>query len=90
MIPGSGCSTSRLAKAAGAEVAVEQRKEKWHAAVVRSAFSSQNTQNSTFADQFFEVHGKMKNGTPLGREAHFSSQNVQSISAPDQFLEFRI
>ena len=33
MIRGSGCSKSRLAKAAGAEVAVQQRNEKLHAAV---------------------------------------------------------
>ena len=33
MVCGSGCSKSRLAKAAGAEVAAQQRNEKWHAAV---------------------------------------------------------
>ena len=42
MIRGSGCSKSRLAKAVGAEVAVEHRNEKWHAAAARSTFSSQN------------------------------------------------
>ena len=36
----------RLPKAAGAEVAVQPRNEKWHAAVARSAFVSQNAQNT--------------------------------------------
>ena len=40
MIRGSGNSTSRLAKAAGAEVAVQSINEEWHAAVARSTFSS--------------------------------------------------
>ena len=40
MIHGSGRSKSRLAKAAGAEVAVQRRNEKLHAAVARSTFSS--------------------------------------------------
>ena len=35
----SAGSKSNLAKAAGAEVAVERRHEKWHAAVARSTFS---------------------------------------------------
>ena len=50
----------RLGKAAGAEVAVQQRNEKWHATVARSAFASQNAQNTTFADQFLKCRcGKM-------------------------------
>ena len=52
MIRGSCCSQSRLAKAAGAEVAVQQRNEKWHAAVARSTFWSENAQNTTIAEQF--------------------------------------
>ena len=42
MICVSAGSKSNLAKAAGAEVAVEGRHEKLHAAVARSTFSSQN------------------------------------------------
>ena len=38
MICGSAGSKSRLAKAAGAEVAAQSRQEKWHAAVARSTF----------------------------------------------------
>ena len=58
----------RLAKTVGAEVAVQQRKEKWHAAVARSAFSSQNAQHLRFG-AIFEVPIS-KNGTRLWREAH--------------------
>ena len=60
MIRGSGCSKSRLAKAAGAEVAVQQRNEKWHAAVARSTFASQNIQNTSARDEFWMLRsGKM-------------------------------
>jgi len=53
MIRGSGCSKSSLAKAVGAEVAVQQTDEKWHAAVARSTFASQNAQNTAGSDQFW-------------------------------------
>ena len=53
MICGSWCSKSSLAKAAGAEVAVQQTDEKWHAAVARSSFASQNAQNTTRSDKFW-------------------------------------
>ena len=52
MILGSWCSKSSLAKAAGAEVAVPQTDEKWHATVARSKFSRQNAQNTTISEQF--------------------------------------
>ena len=42
MICVSAGSKSNLGKAAGAEVAVEGRHEKLHAAVARGTFSSQN------------------------------------------------
>ena len=54
MIRGSCCSKSSLAKAAGAEVAVEQRNEKWHAAVARSTFSSQNAKKLTVSEPFLK------------------------------------
>jgi len=46
MICGSGGLKSRLAKAAGAELAGQMRDEKLHAVVARSAFLSQNVQNA--------------------------------------------
>ena len=54
MIRGSGCSKTRLAKAAGAEVAAQQRNEKWQAAVARSTFSSQNAQKYPGSDRFLK------------------------------------
>ena len=42
-------------KRAGAEVAVPQRNGKWHAAVARSAFSSQNVRNTACSDHFLKV-----------------------------------
>ena len=55
MIRGSGCSKSRLAKAVGAEVAVEHRNEKWHAAVARSTFVSQNVEKFRVARAFWKI-----------------------------------
>ena len=43
--------------------------QKWHAAVARSTFASQNSQNTTFAEPFLEV-AMLKNCMPLWREAH--------------------
>ena len=60
MIRGSWCSKSSLAKAAGAEVAVQQTGEKWHAAVARSTFVSQNAQNTPVSEPFLNLRsGKM-------------------------------
>ena len=51
---------NRLAKAAGAEVAVQQTDEKWHAAVARSTCASQNAQNTGISRQFWKFwSGKM-------------------------------
>ena len=44
--------------------------EKLHAAVAKSTFSSQNVQNTSVSDRFFEVL-MSKNCTPLWRKAHF-------------------
>ena len=52
MISGSAGSKSRLAKAAGAEPPGQIRNEKLHATVARSAFSSQNVQNTPCSDHF--------------------------------------
>ena len=53
MIWGSGGSKSRLAKAAGAELAGQMRDEKLHAVVARSTFPSQNVQNTTCSRNFW-------------------------------------
>ena len=86
MIWGSGGSTSRLAKAAGAEPAGQMRDEKLHAVVARSTFPSQNLQNtsaSTFGSCDVEkVHAALTRST-------FPSQNVQNASASDHFWKLR-
>ena len=49
---GPGGSTSRLAKAAGAEPAGQMKDEKLHAIVARSTFASQNVQNTSASERF--------------------------------------
>ena len=70
MIRASAGWKRRLAKAAGAEVAVQRGNEKWHAVVARSTFASQNAKKTVSLGALFEV-ALLKNGTPLWREAHF-------------------
>ena len=55
MICGSGGSTSRLAKAEGAEPAGQMRDEKLHAVVTRSTFRSRNVQSTPFSDHFWKL-----------------------------------
>ena len=55
MFCGSGGSKSRLAKAAGAEVAAQMRVEKLHAIVARSTFRSKKCQNTTGSDDFWKL-----------------------------------
>ena len=68
MIRVSGQSKSRPVKAAGAEVRAQQRKQKLHGAVAKRAFGSQNVQNTSCPEHFFEVQ-MSKNCTPLWRNA---------------------
>ena len=51
----SAGSKSNLAKAAGAEVALQRTQEKLHAAVARSTFSSQNAKKLSGADHFLKL-----------------------------------
>ena len=50
----SAGSKSRLAKAAGAEAAAQGRQEKWHAAVARSTFASQNAKKTDIPEHFWK------------------------------------
>ena len=54
-ICGSGGSTSRLAKAAGAEPAGQMRDEKLHAVAARSTFRSQNVKSTRCSDRFWKL-----------------------------------
>ena len=65
MICGSGGSTSRLAKAAGAEPAGQMRDEKLHAVVARSTFRSQHAQNAPGPDHFWKLQCR-KSGRRCG------------------------
>ena len=55
VICGSRGSKSRLAKAAGAELAGQMRDEQLHAVVARSTFPSQNVQNTSASDYFWKL-----------------------------------
>ena len=50
-----GGSTSRLAKAAGAEPAGQRRDEKLHAVVARSTFPSEKVQNTWVLERFWKL-----------------------------------
>ena len=78
MMFGSGGSTSRLAKAAGAEPAGQMRDEKLHAVVARSTFPRQNAQTHTRSGPLLEVE-MSKKCTPLWHEAHLP---VKKVKAP--------
>jgi len=64
------------------------RLEKWHAAVARSAFSSQNAQAPHSRRPIFQVP-IWKNGTPLWHEAHFQVKMHKHHIPGDQFFKFR-
>ena len=66
----SGGSTSRLARAAGADPAGQMRDEKLHAVVARSTFGSQNVQKHHMFGPLLDVE-MSKKCRPLWREAHF-------------------
>ena len=69
-----------LAKAAGAEVAVEQRNAKWHTAVARSTFSSQNVQNPSASEPFLKLRSG-KTARCCGAKHIFKSKCTKNLSA---------
>ena len=87
MICVSGGSTSRLAKAAGAEPAGQMRDEKLHAVVARSTFRSQNVQNTPCKDHFWKF--RRRKAHAVVARSTFPSQNVQSTPCTDHFWRFR-
>ena len=66
---GPWCSKSRLAKAAGAEVAVPRTGEKWHAAVAKKHICKSKCTKHHIPGAILEV-AMFKNCTPLWRKAH--------------------
>ena len=65
MIRVSGQSKSRPVKAAGAEVGVDSRHQKLHAAVAKRAFGSENAQKLTAPEHFLKF-GCRKNARHCG------------------------
>ena len=87
MICGWAGPKGNLGKAAGAEVAVERRHEKSHAAVARSTFSikmclSLHVRTTFGSSDVEKLHAAVARST-------FSSQNVQNTSWADHFLKLR-
>ena len=83
----SAGSKSNLAKAAGAEVAVQRRHEKLHAAVARSTFSikmrlSLQVRTTFWSCDVEKLHAAVARST-------FSSQNRKKLTVSDHFLKLR-
>ena len=61
---------------------VQHRNEKWHAAVARSTFVSQNAQNTTFAEQFLKFRcPKLARRCGAKHICNFWSSDVQKSHA---------
>ena len=89
MICGSGGSNSRLAKAAGAEPCRQRRNEKLHAAVARSAISSQNCKNTPCSDHFFKLGcGKMARRCGTKHISKSKCTKHTMVEWLDHFLKF--
>jgi len=85
MICGSGGSSSRLAKAAGAEPAGQMRDEKVHAVVARSTFPSQNVQSTPCSGHFWDV----EKVHALVTRSTCRSQKCKKLTGSEHFLTFR-
>ena len=85
MICGSGGSKSRLAKAAGADLAGHRSDKKLHAVVARSTFASQNVQNTSASDHFWKLRCR-KSARHCGAK-HISKSKCTKPS--DHFWKFR-
>ena len=81
MIRGSWCSESRLAKAAGAEEAVEQRNENGTPLGREAHFQVKMYKNTTCTEPSL----KFQSGTPLWREEHFQ---VKMYKTPQRGMNF--
>ena len=87
MISGSGGSRSRLAKAAGAEVAVHLRNQKLHAAVARSTFASQDEPKHTMFGPLLEV--EMSKSCSCCGSKHICKSQCTKHTMFGPFLKFR-
>ena len=78
-------SKSRLAKAAGAEPAGQTKDEKLHTVVTRSTFASQNVQNTSALDHFWELRCR-KSARHCGTK-HIFKSNVGKYTRFGPLLE---
>ena len=83
MIWGSRGSKSRLAKAAGAEPAGQMRDEQLHAVVARSTFASQNVQNTSVSEHFWQLRCR-KSSRCCGAK-HISKSKCTNTPFSDHF-----
>ena len=88
MIRGFRCSKSSLAKAAGAEAAVQQTGEKWHGRcgakhICKSKCTKHHNRGAIFEVPMF------KNCTPLWRKAHLEVKMQKKLTVSEHFLKFR-
>ena len=84
MFCGSGRSTSRLAKAAGAEPFREMRDEKLHAVAARIAFRSQSAKNTSLSERFWKF--RFEKAHAVVAQSTCRSQNAKSTSCSDHFV----
>ena len=75
-------------KAASAELAVQHRDKKLHAAVARSTCSSQNAKKKLTVSVRFSKFRCRKSHTALAPST-YASQNAQNTTLSDHFLKFR-
>ena len=87
MICVSAGSKSRLAKAAGAEVAAQSRQEKLHAAVARSRFQVKMYQTHRLRSTFGSCDVE-KWHVAVARSA-FASQNAKKLTFREHFWKLR-
>ena len=88
MICVSAGSKSRLAKAAGAEVAAQSRQEKLHAALVRSTISSKNAKKLTVSEHFWKFRCR-KIARRCGAKHIFKSK-CEKTHGPGALLEVQM
>ena len=81
MFGGPAGSTSRLAKAAGAEPSGQIGDEQLHAVVARSIFGSQNVRNTSASDGPTFGSGDVEKAHAIVTQSTFGSQNVKTHHA---------
>ena len=87
MIRVSGQSKSRPVKAAGVESCEQRRNQKLYAPVVKSAFWSENVENTSGPKPFLKFWC-WKNARRCGEKAHYEIKMLKKLKNRKQFLKF--